>query len=79
MSDTPRTDAAARVICGHAIVPQWIAIGGAQEVVSAEFARTLERELARAMRVVEAVRALDGHADTALALSVAIEEWEAGR
>lgn len=39
-----------------------------------------DSELARALRVVEAARAArDGHKDTALALSVALEEWEAGK
>ena len=76
--DTPRTDAASRVICGHAIVPQWIAIGGAQEVVSAEFARELERELARALRVVEAAQAC-AVVEYPEELARALREWEAGR
>lgn len=67
MSDTPRTDKEAHFLA----MQGWM--------VEAKFARDLERELTRALRVVEAARALDGHADTALALSVAIEEWEAGR
>lgn len=72
-SPTPRTDAAVRRIELPEELPMFLFY------VSVDFARDLERELARALRVVEAARALDGHSDTALALSIAIEEWEDGR
>lgn len=39
------TDAEANEISGHAIIVEWPSYGGMQEVVSAGFARTLEREL----------------------------------
>ena len=72
---TPRTDAATRVQYG---------LTGKSEVVDADFARELERELARALRVVEAARRYtvdDSHDVERLlnAMMDAVEEWEAGR
>ena len=72
---TPRTEAAKRTQYG---------LTGKSEVVDADFARELERELARAMRVVEAARRYtvdDSHDVERLlnAMMDAVEEWEAGR
>lgn len=47
MSDTPITDAAARLQWGAALAPEWPTNSdGSQEVVLAEVARSIERELA---------------------------------
>lgn len=85
MSDTPRVDSV-MTTC-NALRPDRV-------VVRVEFARDLERELARAMRVIEAAKALannceeyefdDGIGYAAPGmwwhdLDNALEEWEAGR
>ena len=69
--ETPRTDAALMTTMTL----------GSHEVVYADLARELERELARALRVVEAARSYadyDDH-DSANKLKHAFWEWEAGR
>lgn len=47
MSDTPRTDAAARWISGHCLIAGAPSFGGSQLVVPVEVAREMERELGR--------------------------------
>ena len=56
-SETPRTEDAWRTLSGHAIEPDWPVLEGRQEIVHADFARQLERELAAATAKLEACQA----------------------
>lgn len=71
MSDTPRTDAALMTTMTL----------GSHEVVYADLARELERELARALRVVDAARQwANGEVNGgSFSLRHEVNEWEAGR